>query len=149
MKKSVTVSLLIVLLFSACSSQNQPKKNKPLMNKNLNAIEINTTNSEDKILPVEKKMECSALESQLYQLTQMEEGLTMAEKLGFRVSNQKIQVLIILNETETSFLAQYQVEIGTQSGNQVQAFVPLDQLCPLAALDAVQAIRVSQQATMP
>ncbi|MFO7743463.1 MAG: hypothetical protein R6X31_14245 [Anaerolineae bacterium] len=92
---------------------------------------------------------CPALESQLHQLTQTDDPPLVAEQLGFRVKDDKVQVLFVLAGEETGFLLDYGVELGSQSGNQVQGFAPFDQLCELANLDAVLAVRPAAQAVLP
>jgi hypothetical protein len=97
-------------------------------------------------IPEREARECPALDSQLFQLTQADEPLRLAEQLGLRVKDEKVQVLLILVSEETGFLQDYGVELGTQSGNQAQAFVSIDQLCELANNDAVIAIRAPAEA---
>ncbi len=58
----------------------------------------------------------------------------------------KIQVVLVLSQEDTGFLKDYDVEIGTQSGTQVQVFVPPDRLCDLAKTDEVLAINLPAQA---
>lgn len=90
--------------------------------------------------------ECPGLDSWLFQLTQVPKPLELAEQLGFRVKADKIQVLLVLASEDTSFLQTFPVEPGTQSGTELQAFVPVDQLCDLANAAEVLAIRLPAQA---
>jgi hypothetical protein len=97
-------------------------------------------------IPTREPSECPALDSQLYQLTKADNPLLLAEQLGFRTKDGKLHVLLVLTSEETAFLIDFGAELGTQSGNQVQAFVPIDQLCDLANTDSVLAIRPPAQA---
>lgn len=90
--------------------------------------------------------DCPDLDSALLQIVQAPDPLGLAEQLQFRVKGSKIQVLLILDREDTGFLQDFAVEIGTQSGTQVQAFVPIDRLCDLANTDEVLAIRLPAQA---
>jgi len=97
-------------------------------------------------IPPRKPRTCLALDSQLFQFTQTDDPSRTAEQLGFRVKDGKIQVLLVLASEDTDFLQEFGVEVGTQSASQVQAFVPMDQLCALAHTDQVLAIRPIAQA---
>ena len=92
-------------------------------------------------IPTRAESDCPGLESQLYQVTQAEDPLSMAEQVGLTLKDNKVQILFVLEGEETDFLLAYDVELGTQSGNQVQGYAPVDRLCELANLDAVLAIR--------
>jgi hypothetical protein len=93
-----------------------------------------------------KQNECPDLESTLFQVTQATDPLRLAEQLQLKVKGDKIQVLLILEGEDTSFLQNFGVEIGTQNGSQVQAFVPINKLCDLANTDEVLAIRLPARA---
>jgi hypothetical protein len=99
-------------------------------------------------LPTRVARTCPDLDSQLFQLTQADDPPRAAEELGFKVRDGKIQALLVLAGEDTSFLKEYGVELGTQSANQVQAFVPIDQLCELADSDLVLAVRPAAQAIL-
>lgn len=92
-------------------------------------------------LPSREPGDCPGLDSQLFQITQAPDPLNLAEQLQFKVREGKVQVLLILDDEGTDFLSDFEVEMGTQSGTQVQAFVPISQLCDLANTDKVLAIR--------
>jgi len=98
-------------------------------------------------LEAQKQSDCPELDSSLFQITQTTDPLGEAEQLQFKIKEDKIQVLLILDGEETDFLQDFEVEIGAQSGEQVQAFVPIEQLCELANTDEVLAIRPSAQAS--
>lgn len=90
--------------------------------------------------PAPKSSTCPDLDSQLYQLIQLDDPAGEAAKVGMKVKGDRIQVVITLLNEDSTFLADFQVEIGTQSGNQVQAYVQFDQLCALANSDSVVAV---------
>ncbi len=94
----------------------------------------------------QKSGECPALDSQLFQLTQEQDAAQLAAQLGFRVIENKVQVLLVLKSEDLAFLTDFGADVGTQSGNQVQAFVPFDQLCALSKNDFVLAVRSPAQA---
>lgn len=96
--------------------------------------------------PAREPSDCPALDSQLFQLLQADDPLLLAEQLEFRLQGDKVQVLLILAGEETDFLQGFGVEVGTQAGNQVQAFAPINQLCDLANADPVLAVRPAAQA---
>lgn len=96
-------------------------------------------------LPQRELRACPTLDSQLFQLTQAQDPLRAAESGGFRVKDGKVQVLLVLASEDNEFLKNFDVELGTQSASQVQAFVPIDQLCELANTDPVLAIRPAAQ----
>lgn len=109
--------------------------------------DLDTEVSPDTI-PSREPGECPDLDSQLFRLTQVSNPIRLAEQLGFRVTDGRVQVLLILAREDTEFLRDWGVEPGTQSGTQVQAFVRVDQLCDLANTDAVLAIRPAVQAVL-
>ena len=92
---------------------------------------------------------CPKIESQLGQIIQGPNPLETAKQLGIRVQGSKVQVLVILKDEETTFLKDFDVKVGKQSGTQVQAFAPLSRLCELAGTDKVVAIRLPSQAVGP
>jgi hypothetical protein len=92
-------------------------------------------------IPTRAESDCPGLESQLYQVAQAKDPLKMAEQIGLILKDEKVQVLFVLEDEETDFLLAYDVELGTQSGNQVQGYAPIERLCELTNLEAVLAIR--------
>lgn len=131
-----------ILLMSACGQSN-------CFNGNEDDPETVFKTVDDKFepkidpenLPSREPGDCPGLDSQLYQLIQKDDPQLSASEIGMNVKENKIQVLIILESEATDFLLDYDVELGTQAGNQVQAYVSFDCLCALANLDAVLAIR--------
>jgi len=148
--RRVFLRLTTALLFAgtaACTQTDRSISEKDLPTSEFNTVknELDTELSPGDI-PSRAPSDCPGLDSQLFQLAQDEDPPSLAESLGFRVKNGKVQVLIILANEETSFLKDFQIELGTQAGNQVQAFVPFDRLCELAKNEAVLAIRRAAQA---
>jgi hypothetical protein len=136
-----------LLLMAACGPVPNPIVGQaaPTAEFDVSEIEPSTDLSPETIPPREPSA-CPALDSQLLQLTQADDPLHTAEQLGFRVKDGKVQVLLVLASEDTDFLQKYGVEPGTQAASQVQAFVPIDQLCELANADPVLAIRPAAQA---
>lgn len=93
-----------------------------------------------------KPTNCPDLESTLFQVAQSPHPLKLAEQLHLKIKDDKVQVLLILASEDISFLQNFEVELGTQVGVQVQAFVPIDQLCNLANAAEVLAIRLPAMA---
>lgn len=93
----------------------------------------------------QKNYECPALDTHLSQFILADDPASLATELGFRVNENKIQVIILLNTDDTSFLTNFGVEIGTIATKKVQAFVPFDQLCLLSRQEAVISIRAASQ----
>lgn len=91
-------------------------------------------------LPRQEDQECPQLDSQLYQLTKSESPITMAEELGFKVRDNKIQVLLLLVDEETALPKGFNFDVGTRRGAQVNVYAPINELCELANNDAIIAI---------
>ena len=96
-----------------------------------------------------KQRDCPELDSTLAQIVQSPNPLDLAQQLRLTTKDNKIQVLLILDRKDIDFLQDFQVEVGTQFGTRVQAFVPVSQLCNLANTDAVLAVRVPNRAILP
>ncbi len=62
--------------------------------------------------------------------------------MEMNVKENKVQVVIVLNSQDTAFLQDYEIELGTQAGDEIQAYVALSQLCELSNRDEVLAIRL-------
>ena len=88
------------------------------------------------------------LDSTLAQVAASPDPLEQARQSLLTVKDGKIQVVLVLSQEDTGFLKDYDVEVGTQSGTQVQAFVPPGQLCDLAKTDEVLAINRPAQAVL-
>jgi hypothetical protein len=97
-------------------------------------------------MPERKPAACPELDSALYQLSQDDNPMQVAEQLQISTKDDKIQVMLVLADAETEIPVDFGVEAGTQVENEVQAFVPVDQLCDLANTDAIIGIRMALQA---
>lgn len=128
---SVFLSFAFLLpFFVACS----PKNNLPVI-ENDNPGELVITPSE------KKNNACPQLDSKLYQLFLLDDPIPSAEQLGFKVLNEKVQVLLVLAEEDTVIPEGFDLDVGTRVGEQVQVFSPFKVLCDLANLEEVKAIR--------
>jgi hypothetical protein len=96
-----------------------------------------------------KPGDCRKLDSALLQIVRSSDPIALAQEQKATLKGDKVLVLLIVSTEDARFLQDFDADIGTQSGAQVQAFVPIDQLCRLADLDAVQAIRLPAQAVLP
>lgn len=96
-------------------------------------------------IPTREPSPCPGLDSMLTQIYLSTDPLTLAQQLQIQTAGDKIQVLLILEGGETSFLEEYSVEVSKKSGNQVQGFAPIEQLCAIAANDHVIAVRAIPQ----
>jgi hypothetical protein len=90
--------------------------------------------------------ECARLDGVLLSILLASDPLETARALQMPVQGDKIQVTLTLADADASFLREFGAEIGKQSGDQVQAFVPLARLCDLAKDERVLAVRPSNQA---
>ena len=91
--------------------------------------------------PDPRRLDCRTLDSVLFNLTLAEDPLATAERLGLPAHEGKVQVVITLAGEDTAFLAAFDAEIGSQSGAEVQAYVPPAELCALGADERVAAVR--------
>jgi hypothetical protein len=95
----------------------------------------------------QREMEkCPALDSTLQQIVHAANPLDLAESLQVTTQGDKIQVLLILHDSDPRFLQSFGAEVETQSGKQVQAFVPISSLCDLANTRQVVSIQLPGQA---
>jgi len=90
--------------------------------------------------------ECPALDSALQQIVRAGNPLELAEALQITTREDKIEVLLLLDDTDTRFLQDFGAAVGSRSGNQVQAFVPISALCDLARTHQVIAIHLPDRA---
>jgi hypothetical protein len=145
--KIVIVFLFFLIFLSACNpeAQNDPGGITYGNKESTEAFEVLEDDFETEIdpqtLPTREPNSCPNLDSQLYQLTQSDDASTLAAQMGWKIKDDKVQVVFLLENEDSGFLLAYDVEIGTQSGNQVQAYAAVDQLCDLANLEAILAIR--------
>jgi hypothetical protein len=89
---------------------------------------------------------CEKLESPLPQIVESADPADTARSLGLRVRQNRVQVALVLNGPSTDFLEQAGIDVAPISGAEMQAFVPIPQLCELAADQRVLAIRPVSQA---
>lgn len=90
--------------------------------------------------------DCPGLDSALAAVVASPDPLEQARQSLLTVKDGKIQVVLLLSQEDAGFLQNYGVEIGTQTGTRVQAFVPPDRLCDLAKTDEVLTISPAAQA---
>ena len=141
------IIMLLVSLLTACTPVSAPSTGQTQPTATFEVSEANPgLENAPPALPLQKPDACPALASQLYQITQASEPVAMAETLGVRVVDGKVQVLIVLAGDDATFLAAFGIVPGTVSANQVQAFAPIDQLCALANHESVVAVRPAAMA---
>jgi hypothetical protein len=93
-------------------------------------------------------MECGKLDGILLSVLEAADPLDTARALKMQVSGNKIQVMLVLDGAPTSFLRDFEAEVGKQSGDQVQAYVPIARLCDLANDERILAIYPPNQAVI-
>ena len=86
--------------------------------------------------------DCPSVESRLIQVVTSDDPLAAAQGQGLTIVDDRIQVLLVLDSTETEFLKAYDVQVGKLVGSEVQAFVPVARICELAKHEKVLAIRL-------
>jgi hypothetical protein len=150
---SIVVLLCLTALNGACVALPSPSSPPAAVQQNAPPTpEFSTTQiPADKLVAPEAvepvaQSDCSGLDSALAQVIASPDPLEQARQSLMTVKDGKIQVVLVLSQEDTTFLQDYEVEIGTQSGTQVQAFVPPDRLCDLAKTDEVLAINLPAQA---
>ena len=152
----------LAMLIVACSQASEPTtepapRQEPAggllqdapPTKQLEAVELDIGRAPSLDTKMQTAKDCPKVKSPLSQIIQGPNPLETAKQLGFRVQGDRIQVLVVLKDEDSRFLEDYDVEVGKQSGTQVQAFVPLPRLCELADSDNVLAIRLPDQAVGP
>lgn len=85
---------------------------------------------------------CPNVETALLQLIESIETDVTTQSPQLNIQEDRVQVILVLESEDTSFLQDYAIETGTQSGNEIQAFIAISQICDLANDQQVQAIRV-------
>jgi len=105
----------------------------------LNAIKIDLQNRK-------VAESCKKLSSPLLQVVESADPIQTAQDLGLRVREDQVQVSLVLDSSDTTFLEQAGIDIGGQAGQEIQAFVPISKLCELATHPSVLAIRPASQA---
>jgi hypothetical protein len=89
--------------------------------------------------------DCPNVTSALVALTQAAQPLDVARSIRIPVRNGKIQVVLGMRNADTD-LSGFGVEVTSRSAGQAQAFVSVEQLCPLARSGDVTFIRLAPQA---
>lgn len=69
-----------------------------------------------------RQVGCEGLDTTLYKITLTSDPLNQAKQLGLKIKGDKIQVLLILDRKDVSFLQAFNVELGTQSGKKNSGF---------------------------
>lgn len=101
------------------------------------------------IIDRSKATACPKLDSLLNQVLSSDDPLKTAGQLGLSLLDQKIQVVIVLKGEDTAFLEEYEVDLGTQSGSELQVYASLSRLCDVSNRDEVLAIRLPTAAVAP
>lgn len=89
---------------------------------------------------------CPALDSHLAQIVASPSPIEAAKQMGAQVKDDKVQVLLLLRQPDTAFLIFYGADIGSSSGDTVQAYVPIAKLCELAKNGQVLAVKLPAMA---
>lgn len=143
---SLFLFVLFTMLAACAPTQNTTSGG---LNESTPELKLSTGTVEQNIKPdilaKAKNSECPALDRQLYQLSLADDPTKRAAELGFRTVGNKVQVVMLLDSDDTTFLTNFGVEIGSSSGRKVQAFVPFDQLCALAKQESIISIRAAIQ----
>jgi hypothetical protein len=90
--------------------------------------------------------QCPELPALLLQVISSRDPAREAQALGLNVLDDSVQVELILDRQEITFLQQAGVKVGKQVDRKVQAYVPLARLCELAADERVESLRPVSQA---
>ena len=149
----VTVWGCLVTLGGACVAGPPPTRQPETVSQDApRTPELSTTQVQPDFqsspisTPVAADNDCPSLDSTLAQIVASPDPLEQARQSLLTVKDGKIQVVLVLSQQDTDFLQSYDVEIGTQTGTQVQAFVPPGRLCDLAKTAEVLTIRPAAQA---
>lgn len=92
--------------------------------------------------------DCPGVDSLLRQVLASADPLAQAKQLQLRTKDNLIQVVAVVSQQDTGFLRDYGAEIGSQSGERVQAFMPPNRICELAKSGKVLAIDLPSQASI-
>jgi hypothetical protein len=93
-------------------------------------------------------LKCPSLDATLASVVDAPDPLKLARALDMRVEGDKIQVMLVIDGADISFLNAFGMEIGKRSGDEIQAFVPVDRLCDLANHERVLALYPPHQAVI-
>ena len=152
---SVAMLLCLTAFFGACVSVPSPADRPNAVQQNAPPTpELSTIQ-----IPADKlgapaaaapalQSDCPGLDSALAQVAASPDPLEQARQSLMTVQDGRIQVVLVLSQEDTAFLQDHEVEIGTRSGTQVQAFVLPGRLCDLAKTDEVLTISPAAQAVL-
>ena len=149
----VTVLVCLAALIGACVGAPPPAQQPDAAEQNAPPTpQFSTTEiPADKLTAPEvgapaAQSDCPGLDSTLAHVAASPDPLEQARQSLLTVKDGRIQVVLVLSQPDTGFLRDYDVEIGTQTGSQVQAYVPPGRLCDLAKTDEVLTISPAAQA---
>jgi hypothetical protein len=151
------MGLLVWIAATGCTAATEPPESSPgeasfelfyegQPTKTLEVIQVDLKAGEIDLQKRERAESCNKLHSPLPQVVESTEPIKMAQDLGLRVLENKVQVLLVLDGSDTTFLEQAGIDIGAQTGQEIQAFVPISKLCELSTHNSVLAIRPANQA---
>jgi hypothetical protein len=89
---------------------------------------------------------CPYLPNPLLQIIASRDPAQEAKALGLNVLDDSVQIELLLDRRDSTFLQQAGIEIGKQVGRKVQAYVPIARLCELATDQRVLALHPVSQA---
>lgn len=153
---AIAMLTLLSLIVAGCAlAQAQPTvapnvaqpQNVPPTPK-LDRIEVDTSQMPD-LKGQSDKSSCPKVTGPLAQIVAAADPSAAAAQLGFKAQDDKIQVLITLNGEDAGVLQEQGIEIGSQVGNKVQAWVPIRQICDLASSEQVSNIQLPAPAMIP
>lgn len=91
-----------------------------------------------------EELACPNLDSQLSQLIKSENPLAAAEEVGLHTKDGKLEVMLTMAGEDAKIPSGFDLEVSIRSGDQVQVFAEIDQLCDLSNTDEVVYIRVPE-----
>ena len=152
--------LLAAYILTACGSRSSPTATSILTDPTGQAISQDMPAASEIISGTTKVLgqafasgakstACPKLDSQLSQVLASDDPMKTAGQLGLSLLDQKIQVVIVLKGEDTAFLVEYDVNPGSQSGSELQAYASLNRLCDLSNRDEVLAIRLPTAVSAP
>lgn len=100
-------------------------------------------------LPPKEQRACPNLDSRLLQIVEADEPLALAQQLGLPLQADLIQVALVLQTDDTAFLESLGVVVSGQSGQEVQAYAPVNLLCELAERTEIAAVRLPDLLVTP
>jgi hypothetical protein len=145
------LALLILIASTGCATSSQApgqvgvdQDAPPTGTAEVITVDLNAVEPESKSRAAAEL--CRDLRGPLLQVVEAQDPVQEAQALGLTVREDQVQVVLVLNEQGTDFLQLAGVDVGKQSGKQVQAYAPISRLCELAADKRVDAIYPASQA---